>query len=92
MKLDTNFKESNALLIAEMGRSMATKLVMTGLTMERDALLDALGLILFITAHLDQIQLQLFVTLSAEMERLLTLEIFVMTEILRITKIAKTIA
>ena len=37
----TNFKESNVELTAETGRSMATKLVMTALTMERGVLSGA---------------------------------------------------
>ena len=88
----TNFKELNVLKTAGMGRNLATKLVMTALTMERGVSLDVLELIHFITVHLDQIQLQLFVTLSAEMERLLTLETYVTMGIQRITRIARAIA
>lgn len=85
--LGTNSQEFFALLTAEMGRSMATKLVMTGLTMERDALLGALGSIHFILVLLDQLQQQLFAIQNVETGRLLTLEISVMTETQQITEI-----
>ena len=50
VKLDLNFQEFFALKIVETARNMELKLVMTGLTMGKDALLDVKALIHFINA------------------------------------------
>jgi len=91
VKLDLNFQEFFALKIVETARNMELKLVMTGLTMGKDALLVVKQSIRCTHAHLDRIQQPQYALLYVGTEKLLTLETFVTMEIRLTLKTAKMI-